>query len=61
MIDGDAAKRLKRLRFLWDRFKHYEQNDHLRSYTRAKRVAYMHMELDYRFRCEMGGNITPGG
>ena len=58
MIDSEVAKHLERLRWLWDRFQLYYKSEDQRSYTRARRLAWMHMELDYRFRCAMGGNIS---
>ena len=58
MIDYEAAKRINRLRWLWERAQFYRQHTE-HTPTRLKRIAAMDMEIDRHYRGDLGEHITP--
>ena len=61
MIECEAAKRMNRLRWLWERMKFYRERS--RTFARLRRCAAMDMEIDYRYLSKMGeaDKVAPTG
>jgi hypothetical protein len=55
VIDYENARRMNRLRWLWERVRFYRERN--RSFTRLSRCAAMDMEIDWRYRSEIGASV----